>query len=66
MPVWQKAMDIAEKCFNLSGDLPKRRLRTNFTIKEICRKYFFNYSGRFGRRTSKAKAGFMIFPEICM
>lgn len=23
MPVWQKAMDIAEKCFNLSGIYPK-------------------------------------------
>ena len=24
MPVWQKAMDIAEKCFEISEDLPRK------------------------------------------
>lgn len=24
MPVWQKAMEIAEKCFNISENLPKK------------------------------------------
>lgn len=24
MPVWQKAMDIAEKCFNISEPLPRK------------------------------------------
>jgi hypothetical protein len=26
MPVWQKAMDIAEKCFNISESLPKKKI----------------------------------------
>ena len=24
MPVWQKAMDVAEKCFNISENLPRK------------------------------------------
>lgn len=55
MPVWQKAMDIAEKCFNLSGDLPKRRLRTNSQLRKSAENISSNIAEGLAEELQKPK-----------
>ncbi|MEG0760931.1 four helix bundle protein [Chryseobacterium sp.] len=65
MPVWQKAMDIAGKCFKISVKLSRKE---DFTLASQLRKSAESISANiatgFRRRTSKDKSRFMIFLEV--
>lgn len=59
MPVWQKAMDIAEKCFNISERLPKKEdYALTSQIRRSAESISANIAEGFGRRTSKEKSRF--------
>ncbi|SHE56895.1 four helix bundle protein [Chryseobacterium takakiae] len=59
MPVWQKAMDIAEKCFNLSENLPKKEdYALTSQLRRSAESISSNIAEGFGRRTSKDKSRF--------
>ena len=59
MPVWQKAMDIAEKCFNISVNLPKKEdYALTSQLRRSAEIISANIAEGFGRRTSKDKSRF--------
>ncbi|WP_374462049.1 four helix bundle protein [Chryseobacterium taeanense] len=59
MPVWQKAMDIAEKCFKISESLPKKEdYALASQIRRAAESISANIAEGFGRRTSKDKSRF--------
>ncbi|MCF2220389.1 four helix bundle protein [Chryseobacterium sp. PS-8] len=59
MPVWQKAMDIAEKCFNISESLPKKEdYALNSQLRRSAESISANIAEGFGRRTAKDKGRF--------
>ena len=59
MPVWQKAMIIAEKCFHISENLP-RKVDSAITsqFRRSAESISANIAEGFGRRTSKDKSHF--------
>lgn len=64
MPVWQKAMDIAEKCFNLSENLPQKEdYALTSQLRRSAESISSNIAKVLGEELQKIKAGFMIFPE---
>lgn len=59
MPVWQKAMDIAEECFNLSENLPRKEdYALTSQLRRSAESISANIAEGFGRRTSKDKSRF--------
>ena len=59
MPVWQKAMDIAEKCFNISETLPRKEdYALTSQLRRSAESISANIAEGFGRRTSKDKSRF--------
>ncbi|GAB0156264.1 four helix bundle protein [Chryseobacterium sp. Alg-005] len=59
MPVWQKAMEIAEKCFYLSENLPKKEdYAPTSQLRRSAQNISANIAEGFGRRTSKDKCRF--------
>ena len=59
MPVWQKAMDIAEKCFNISENLPRKEdYALASQIRRSAESISANIAEGFGRRTNKDKSRF--------
>lgn len=59
MPVWQKAMDIAEKCFNISENLPRKEdYAITSQLRRSAESISANIAEGFGRRTSKDKSRF--------
>lgn len=59
MPVWQKAMDIAEKCFNISESLPKTEdYALTSQLRRSAESISANIAEGFGRRTAKDKSRF--------
>ncbi|MCS3530621.1 four helix bundle protein [Chryseobacterium sp. JUb7] len=59
MPVWQKAMDIAEKCFNISENLPKKEdYALASQLRRSAESISANIAEGFGRRTPKDKSRF--------
>lgn len=59
MPVWQKAMDIAEKCFNISEALPRKEdYALTSQLRRSAESISANIAEGFGRRTSKDKSRF--------
>lgn len=59
MPVWQKAMDIAEKCFNMSESLPKKEdYALTSQLRRSAESISANIAEGFGRRTAKDKSRF--------
>jgi four helix bundle protein len=59
MPVWQKAMDIAEKCFHISEDLPKKEdYALTSQLRRAAQSISANIAEGFGRRTAKDKSRF--------
>ncbi|NML68324.1 four helix bundle protein [Chryseobacterium sp. RP-3-3] len=59
MPVWQKAMDIAERCFLISADLPKEEdYALTSQLRRSAQSMAANIAEGFGRRTAKDKSRF--------
>lgn len=59
MSVWQKAMDIAEKCFIISESLPKKEdYALTSQLRRSAESISANIAEGFGRRTSKDKNRF--------
>lgn len=59
MPVWQKAMDVAEKCFNISENLPRKEdYALTSQLRRSAESISANIAEGFGRRTSKDKSRF--------
>lgn len=59
MPVWQKAMDIAEKCFHISENLPRKEdYALTSQLRRSAESISANIAEGFGRRTSKDKSRF--------
>lgn len=59
MPVWQKAMDIAEKCFHISESLPKKEDYAFISqLRRAAQSISANIAKGFGRRTAKDKSRF--------
>ncbi|AZA72912.1 MULTISPECIES: four helix bundle protein [Chryseobacterium] len=59
MPVWRKAMDIAEKCFNISETLPRKEdYALTSQLRRSAESISANIAEGFGRRTSKDKSRF--------
>lgn len=59
MPVWQKAMDIAERCFLISADLPKEEdYALTSQLRRSAQSIAANIAEGFGRRTAKDKSRF--------
>ncbi|KAA0129229.1 four helix bundle protein [Chryseobacterium sp. SN22] len=59
MPVWQKAMDVAEKCFILSERLPKKEdYALTSQLRRSAESISANIAEGFGRRTAKDKSRF--------
>lgn len=59
MPVWQKAMDIAEKCFEITEDLPRKEdYALTSQLRRSAESISANIAEGFGRRTSKDKTHF--------
>ncbi|GAA4149356.1 four helix bundle protein [Chryseobacterium ginsenosidimutans] len=59
MPVWQKAMDIAEKCFHMSESLPKKEdYALTSQLRRAAQSISANIAEGFGRRTAKDKSRF--------
>lgn len=58
MPVWQKAMDIAEMCFKISEGLPKKEDYALASQIRAAESISANIAEGFGRRTSKDKSRF--------
>ncbi len=63
MPVWQKAMDIAEICFDISENLPRKEdYALTSQLRRSAESISSNIAEGFGRRTSKTKHISPIFP----
>jgi len=59
MPVWQKAMEIAEKCFYISENLPKKEdYALTSQLRRSAQSISANIAEGFGRRTTKDKSRF--------
>ncbi len=59
MPVWQKARDIAERCFNISESLPKKEdYALTSQLRRSAESISANIAEGFGRRTAKDKSRF--------
>ncbi|UOE41644.1 four helix bundle protein [Chryseobacterium suipulveris] len=59
MPVWQKAMDIAEICFDISENLPRKEdYALTSQLRRSAESISSNIAEGFGRRTSKDKTHF--------
>lgn len=59
MPVWQKAMDVAEKCFIISENLPRKEdYALTSQLRRSAESVSANIAEGFGRRTSKDKSRF--------
>ena len=59
MPVWQKAMDVAEKCFTISENLPRKEdYALTSQLRRSAESICANIAEGFGRRTSKDKSRF--------
>ncbi|WP_202974458.1 four helix bundle protein [Chryseobacterium elymi] len=59
MPVWQKAIEIAERCFLISADLPKQEdYALTSQLRRSAQSIAANIAEGFGRRTAKDKSRF--------
>ncbi|KFF22804.1 30S ribosomal protein S23 [Chryseobacterium sp. JM1] len=59
MPVWQKAMDIAERCFLISADLPKKEdYALTSQLRRSAQSIPANIAEGFGRRSANDKSRF--------
>lgn len=59
MPVWQKSMDIAEKCFLISENLPRKEdYALTSQLRRSAESISANIAEGFGRRTNKDKSRF--------
>ena len=59
MPVWQKAMDIAERCFLISADLPKKEdYALTSQLRRSAKSIPANIAEGFGRRSANDKSRF--------
>lgn len=59
MPVWQRAMDIAEDCFLISENLPKKEdYALTSQLRHAAESISANIAEGFGRRTNKDKCRF--------
>lgn len=59
MPVWKKTMDIAEKCFSISENLPRKEdYAFTSQLRRSAESISANIAEGFGRRTSKDKSRF--------
>lgn len=59
MPVWEKAMIIGEKCFNISENLPRKEdYALTSQIRRSAESISANIAEGFGRKTSKDKSHF--------
>ncbi len=59
MPVWQKAMNIAEKCFCISENLPKKEdYALTSQLRRAAQSISANIAEGFGRRKAKDKSRF--------